>query len=99
MGSKYKYDECINAVSSFKKLMYEDIKPLDILTKESFINAIEASTGKKAIKEYLPMQPGDVQKTFANIDKAGQSLGFVPSTSVEEGIKKFVNWYMEYYER
>ena len=69
------------------------------VTLESFINAIEASTGKKAIKEYLPMQPGDVQKTFANIDKARESLGFVPSTSVEEGIKKFVNWYIEYYER
>ena len=40
-NSSYKYDECINAVSSFKKLMYEDIKPLDILTKESFINAIK----------------------------------------------------------
>ena len=69
------------------------------ITLESFINAIEASTGKKAIKEYLPIQPGDVQKTFANIDKAGESLGFIPTTSIEEGIKKFVSWYIEYYER
>ena len=45
------------------------------------------------------MQPGDVKKTFANIDKAGESLGFVPSTSIEEGVKKFVDWYKEYYER
>ncbi len=66
---------------------------------ENFINAIEMSTGKKAIKEYLPMQPGDVKKTFANIDKAGESIGFVPSTSIEEGIKKFVDWYIKYYER
>ena len=64
------------------------------ITLESFINAIEASTGKKAIKEYLPIQPGDVQKTFANIDKAGESLGFIPTTSIEEGIKKFVSWYI-----
>ena len=69
------------------------------VTLENFINAIEVSTGKKAIKEYLPMQPGDVQKTFANIDKAAKSLGFVPSTSIEEGVKKFVDWYMKYYER
>ena len=69
------------------------------VTLENFINAIEASTGKKAIKEYLPMQPGDVKKTFANIDKAGESLGFVPTTSIEEGVKKFVDWYIEYYER
>ena len=69
------------------------------VTLENFINAIEASTGKKAIKEYLPMQPGDVKKTFANIDKAVESLGFVPSTSIEEGVKKFVDWYIEYYER
>ena len=69
------------------------------VTLENFINAIEASAGKKAIKEYLPMQPGDVKKTFANIDKAGESLGFVPTTSIEEGVKKFVDWYIEYYER
>ena len=69
------------------------------VTLENFINAIEASVGKKAIKEYLPMQPGDVKKTFANIDKAVESLGFVPSTSIEEGVKKFVDWYIEYYER
>ena len=69
------------------------------VTLENFINAIETSTGKKAIKEYLPMQPGDVKKTFANIDKAVESLGFVPSTSIEEGVKKFVDWYIEYYER
>ena len=69
------------------------------VTLENFINAIEASVGKKAIKEYLPMQPGDVKKTFANIDKAGESLGFVPTTSIEEGVKKFVDWYIEYYER
>ena len=69
------------------------------VTLENFINAIEVSTGKKAIKEYLPMQPGDVKKTFANIDKAGESLGFIPSTSIEEGIKKFVAWYIKYYER
>ena len=69
------------------------------VTLENFINAIEVSTGKKAIKEYLPMQPGDVQKTFANIDKAEEYLGFVPSTSIEEGVKKFVDWYIKYYER
>jgi len=69
------------------------------VTLENFINAIEVSTGKKAIKEYLPMQPGDVQKTFANIDKAGEYLGFAPSTSIEEGVKKFVDWYIKYYER
>ena len=69
------------------------------VTLENFINAIEMSTGKKAIKEYLPMQPGDVKKTFANIDKAEEFLGFVPSTSIEEGVKKFVDWYIKYYER
>tara|TARA_A100001015_G_scaffold315788_1_gene428448 strand:- start:1259 stop:2260 length:1002 start_codon:yes stop_codon:yes gene_type:complete len=69
------------------------------VTLENFINAIEMSTGKKAIKEYLPMQPGDVKKTFANIDKAVEFLGFVPSTSIEEGVKKFVDWYIKYYER
>ena len=71
-------------------------KPTQLI---DYISAIEKSLGIKAIKEYLPMQPGDVKKTFANIDKAGESLGFVPSTSIEEGVKKFVDWYIEYYER
>nr|WP_320136955.1 NAD-dependent epimerase [uncultured Amphritea sp.] len=62
-----------------------------------FIEAIESAAGKKAIKEYLPMQPGDVPATYADIDSLQQATGFKPSTTIEDGMQKFVDWYKEYY--
>jgi len=62
-----------------------------------FIERIEKELGKKAIKKMMPMQKGDVAETFADISKAQKMLGFRPKTSVDEGIKKFINWYKKYY--
>jgi UDP-glucuronate 4-epimerase len=64
----------------------------------SFIEAIENAIGKKAVKQYLPMQPGDVQATYADIDDLIKDTGFKPSTSIEEGINNFIRWYNEYYQ-
>ena len=60
---------------------------------EYFISTIEKTLGKKAIKNYLKMQPGDVSETAADIDKLNKITGFTPSTSIEDGIPKFVSWY------
>ena len=57
------------------------------------LELIGESTGCELITENLPMQPGDVDKTFANIDKAKQLLDYAPETSVREGLKKYVEWY------
>jgi UDP-glucuronate 4-epimerase len=65
------------------------------LTK--FINVIEAAVGRKAVKNLLPMQPGDVPETFADIDELVRDTGFKPSTSLEEGIDRFVHWYRASY--
>jgi len=62
-----------------------------------FIERIEKELGKKAIKKMMPMQKGDVAETFADISKAQKMLGFRPKTSVDKGIKKFINWYKKYY--
>jgi len=62
-----------------------------------FIETLENALGKKAIKEYLPMQDGDVKSTYANIDDLTKLTGFAPSTSLEYGIKMFVDWYRQYY--
>lgn len=62
-----------------------------------FIEKIEKELGKKAIKKMMPMQKGDVTETFADITKAKKMLGFRPKTSVDEGIKKFIQWYKQYY--
>lgn len=61
-----------------------------------FIEIIERSVGKKAVKEMLPMQPGDVVETYADIDHSRECLGFEPRVSLEEGIFEFVEWYRDY---
>ena len=63
------------------------------VTLRQFIEAIEAAVGKKAIENLLPMQAGDVPITYADIDELEQATGFRPSTSIEDGLEKFVKWY------
>jgi UDP-glucuronate 4-epimerase len=62
-----------------------------------FIAAIETALGREAKKVFLPMQPGDVPKTFANIDDLVRDVGFKPSTPLADGIARFVAWYRSYY--
>lgn len=61
------------------------------------ISCIEDALGRKAEKNFLPMQPGDVPRTFANIDALTETTGFAPTTSIEVGVKKFIDWYLSYY--
>jgi UDP-glucuronate 4-epimerase len=64
---------------------------------EEFIGELERLLGRRAIKEYLPLQPGDVPATFASIDRLAAATGFAPTTPLAEGLKRFVAWYREYY--
>jgi UDP-glucuronate 4-epimerase len=61
------------------------------------IETLEKCLGKTAEKNMMPMQPGDVPATYANVDDLIRDVGFKPSTSIEEGIAKFVDWYHEYH--
>jgi Nucleoside-diphosphate-sugar epimerases len=63
----------------------------------AFIEAIEASTGRTAIRNYLPMQPGDVPATFADTSLLRRLTGFQPATPVSTGVERFVAWYRDYY--
>ena len=63
------------------------------ISVNDLVAAIENALGKKAIREYLPMQPGDVQRTYADISKAARELGYNPSTSFQAGLVKFVSWF------
>ena len=65
---------------------------------KNFITIIENTLGIKANKNYLPIQPGDVKKTFANIELSKKDLKFRPKTTVSQGIPKFINWYKNYYK-
>lgn len=62
-----------------------------------YIEAIEEAIGKKAIKELLPLQPGDVQDTEADVKALDTAIGYKPSTPVREGVRHFVDWYREYH--
>ena len=62
-----------------------------------FIEAIEDSLGKNAKKIMLPMQAGDVEKTWANVDALIEDYAYQPNTPVKKGVKKFVDWYLEYH--
>jgi UDP-glucuronate 4-epimerase len=62
-----------------------------------FIECIEKELGKKAEKKMLPMQPGDVVETYADISESERDLDFQPTTTIEEGIASFINWYRSYY--
>ena len=61
------------------------------------IEAIENALGKKAIRNYMDLQPGDVPATYADVDDLIKDVGFKPDTSIEEGIGRFVEWYKKYY--
>jgi len=62
-----------------------------------FVEVLENAIGRKAIKEYLPMQPGDVPATYADVDALVREVDFKPATPIEVGIERFVKWYREYY--
>ncbi|GHB09789.1 NAD-dependent epimerase/dehydratase family protein [Modicisalibacter luteus] len=62
-----------------------------------FVDAIERATGKTAIRDYLPMQPGDIQHTWADTEPLFAATGFQPCTDVADGVERFVSWYRTYY--
>ncbi|HEY8567783.1 NAD-dependent epimerase [Microbulbifer sp.] len=62
-----------------------------------YIDALEEALGKTAIRELLPMQPGDIPDTHADTHRLQQAIGYKPDTSVREGVRKFVEWYRDYY--
>ncbi len=69
--------------------------PIELM---KFIEVIEGCLGIKAIKNFLPLQAGDVPATYADVDDLISDVGFKPATSIEAGIEKFIEWYKEYYK-
>ena len=69
--------------------------PVELIT---FIEVIESVLGKKARKKFMDMQPGDVVATYADVDDLMADVGFKPATPIETGIKRFVEWFKEFYE-
>ena len=64
-----------------------------------YIAVLEKCLGREAKKEYLPMQPGDVYETYADVQDLMDDFGFKPSTSIEEGLSRFAEWFLDYYKK
>jgi UDP-glucuronate 4-epimerase len=69
--------------------------PVDL---SKYISTLEDCLGRKAVKNLLPLQPGDVPDTFADVEDLVRDVGYKPATPVEVGIRRFVDWYLEYYK-
>jgi UDP-glucuronate 4-epimerase len=63
-----------------------------------FIELIEKNLNRKAKKNYLPLQPGDVPETYANVEALNEAVDYSPSTSIEIGVERFIKWYKDYYK-
>jgi UDP-glucuronate 4-epimerase len=68
--------------------------PVELLT---YISTLETALGKTAVKELLPLQPGDVPDTYADVEALVKDVGYKPNTPISEGIDKFVKWYVDYF--
>lgn len=91
-------DKNIDASISFAPYRIFNIgnnKPVKLL---HFIEVLEQLIGKKAIKNFLPMQAGDVKVTYADINNLAKTIGFYPKTSINDGLSEFVKWYKQYYK-
>ena len=80
--------------ASFRVYNIGNNSPVKLL---DFIESIETATGKKAKKNMLPIQPGDVPKTWADVSALNRDFKYKPDTTIDTGVKNFVNWYCEYY--
>lgn len=89
--------DCPDPATSFAPYKIYNIgnnNPVDLI---EFINILEIELGKTARKQMLPLQPGDVPATYADVDDLMADVGFRPATSINDGIRHFVAWYREYY--
>ncbi|MBO6761083.1 MAG: NAD-dependent epimerase/dehydratase family protein, partial [Roseivirga sp.] len=83
-----------SSTAPFKVYNIGNNGPVNLLT---FIETIEKSLGIEAVKNFMPMQPGDVAATYADVQDLIDNLGYKPETSLEYGVGKFVKWYKEFY--
>lgn len=95
-NSEWSGDEPDSATGAAPYRLYNigSNNPVELLR---YIELIEERLGKKAEKNFLPLQPGDVPDTYADVDSLMQDVGYKPTTPIEVGIARFVDWYRDYY--
>jgi len=94
--SKIGEHDSLSAVAPFRVVNIGNAQPVPLM---EFIEAIESAIGKKATKNYLDMQPGDVPATWADTTLLEQLTGHKPTTDVRDGVQRFVDWYRDYYQQ
>ena len=87
--------DCANSFAPYRVLNIGNNAPVKLM---DFVQAIEQATGLPAVKNMMPMQAGDVASTYADTNLLNDAVGFKPSTSITEGVTRFVAWYREYYK-
>ena len=88
-------NDSLSPVAPFRIVNIGNSKKIKLL---DFIDVLETYIGKKAIRNYMPMQKGDVEATWANTDLLKKLTGYAPKTDIKKGIKNFVDWYVSYYK-
>jgi UDP-glucuronate 4-epimerase len=94
-NNKFSKADSVSTVAPFRIVNIGNSETINLL---DFIESIEKSLNKKAIRNYMPMQKGDVGKTWADASLLKNLTGYSPETNFKEGISHFINWYREYYK-
>jgi len=88
-------DGIIRSIENVKGFEIFNLGESKTISVNDLISVFEDVTGKKAITKNMPMQPGDVMQTYANISKAKNMLGYNPQTDIPSGVKKLYEWYQK----
>ncbi|AUR53129.1 NAD-dependent epimerase/dehydratase family protein [Aquella oligotrophica] len=89
-------NNCLNGGNNYRIFNIGNSQPIKLM---DFIAAMEVSLGKTVIKDFLPMQAGDVYKTYADISELVNETGYKPLMSIQDGLQEFLGWFTSYYER
>jgi UDP-glucuronate 4-epimerase len=86
--------DCCTSHAPYRVFNIGNNSPVELM---DYIGALEAALGREAVKNFLPLQPGDVPATYADTDLLNAWVGFKPATPVRDGVARFVAWYRQYY--
>ena len=88
-------DPATSGIASYRVYNIGSNNPVNLM---DFVEILETKLGREAVKNYMPMQPGDVNTSWANADELVQNIGYTPITPIDKGIHNFVDWYLDYFE-
>ena len=89
-------NDTLSTVAPWRVVNIGNTKPVELM---DYIKVIEKELNMKSKINYLPLQPGDVQETFSNVELLKNLTGFKPDTDINYGVKQFIKWYKSYYEK